>query len=152
VRIDTDDLQQLLVRTREFPPVLRTELRTELRQAAEGVQRAARRNALALRMPAVVPARHGGGRRSTGLRRGLAAAVRIRQRDAGDGVEYRIRAGHPMSSPTNSAGWRHPVYGNRGRWVAQLSQPWFSAAVRDARPEARRRAENAVQRAVRRVF
>lgn len=151
VRIDTSDLQRLLIQTREFPPVLQRELRDQLNRAAQQVQRDARAGALALRLPGLPPGR-GLNRRSTGLRRGLAAGVRIRLRNAGDGVEYRIRASHPMSSATNDSEFRHPVFGNREVWRAQLSQPWFTLASRRAVPVAQQAAESALQRAVRRVF
>lgn len=152
VRIDTSDLQELLRRSREFSPILQRELRDQLNRAAQVVQRDARAGALALQMPATRPARYPSARRSTGLRRGLASGVRIGLRNAGDGVEYRIRATHPMSSATNKAGWWHPVYGNRDVWREQRSQPWFTLAARRAVPVAQEAAETALERAVRRTF
>jgi hypothetical protein len=151
--IDTSDLQELLVRSRQFSPTLQRELRDQLNRAAQVVQRDARGAAMALHMPGLPPGRRSQ-HRSTGLRRGLAAGVRIRLRNQGDGVEYTIKATHHMSSATNDSQFRHPIFGGwtTEKWVDQLSQPWFTLATRRALPAAQQAAEAALERAVRKTF
>ncbi len=151
VRVDAGDFERLRPRTRDWEQVLQGQLRAELGAAARGAAQTASRAALRLRLPGLPPSAHPGPRRSTGLRSDLARSVTVILRAAGAGIEYRIRADHPMANPTNAASFRHPVYGNRDVWVTQASQPWWNLAMARSRPQMEEAAQRALERAARRI-
>lgn len=84
------------------------------------------------------------------LRASIAAAIRISVRTAGNpGARVWLDKGAlppdlPMSVPNelNEKGKvRHPVYGNRRRWVQQNATPmWWDSTVREGRPRMDREA------------
>lgn len=85
----------------------------------------------------------GGPSHPTGLRRKVAAGVRVR---AGVGRDpyFRVETTVPQPSLSaiprgldNPAGWRHPVFGNKDVWVNQLPlQPgWFTDTFNNSRDE-----------------
>ncbi|OHV46617.1 hypothetical protein BBK14_01860 [Parafrankia soli] len=151
IRVDDGDLQQLLVASRRFPQYLQDELRDRLGEVADDMVAVARRNALALRLPGKPPSRRPE-RRSTGLRRELAAGVRAIYRPAGAGVEYRITSSHHMTHATDARYFRHPVFGNREAWVGQASQPWFADPLAARLPRARTAAGQALGDALDKAF
>lgn len=151
IRCEAGDFQRLRERTERWDGTLHDTLRAELGAAARPAAASARRAALRLRLPGLPPSPRPGGRRSTGMRSAIASSVSIVLRDAGRSVEYRIRADHRMAAPTNSTSFRHPVYGNLSRWVAQLSQPWWDLTMTAARPDMQRAADRALERAARRL-
>lgn len=151
IRVDDDELQALLVASRRFPQLLQDELKGRLGEVADDLVALGRRNALALRLPGKPPSRRPE-RRSTGLRRELAAGVRAVYRPAGGDVEYRITANHRMSAPTDAEEFRHPVFGNRRRWRAQESQPWFAEPLVARLPRARAAGGEALEAAAERAF
>lgn len=70
---------------------------------------------------------------TSGLRRRMAAATGLRIRR--DGVRIAVsetRMGSQRSLPRNMEkhSFRHPVFGNRDRWVVQAGHPWFYGTVR----------------------
>ena len=125
------DFQELYARTRNWDAVLKRQLRSQLHAAARPVAMEAKANARALRLPASPPSSRRQEHRSTGLRRGIANGVRVVQRNTVNGVEFRFRASHPISRPTNASDFRHPTFGRRGRgqWVTQLSERWWDLAM-----------------------
>lgn len=130
VSCQSPEFAALWPRTRSWPPTLRRHLRTQLHASVRDLSVDLKAAARALQLQAATPARYPQRRRSTGLRRGIANSVRVVQRQAGDGVEFRIRANHPMAQATNATRFRHPVHGHRERpWVTQMSQPWWSTTV-----------------------
>lgn len=153
IRVDSSELQDLYRRTTRFRPRLRAELHEQFGEAAEELAETARRNVLAARFPAARPARHEHPKRSTGLRRELAAATQTSVRRAGSGVEARVLNRHPMAAPTDGRWgetWRHPTHGRRGpgQWAAQMSAPWFRRARELAGPKARDAAAEAARGAL----
>jgi hypothetical protein len=151
IRCEAGDFERLRERTGRWDGTLDDTLRAELGAAARATANDARKAALRLRLPGAPPARRPGGRRSTGLRSGIASSVDVVLRGAaGKGVEYRIRADHPMARVTNAVSFRHPVYGNRSRWVSQLSQPWWDLSIDRNRAPMRDSADQALSRAIRR--
>lgn len=133
VNCASPDYALFAARSREFPRRLRGNLRRELRAEARVVERDLERAVLSLRLSAKPP-----GRRHrpahTGLRQGIASGIRVIARDVGDGIEFRVRAGHPMSAATNAASFNHPLYGNTDRWFTQESRPWWDVTWREHRP------------------
>jgi len=88
-----------------------------------------------------------------GRRAGLAAATETVP--LANGVRFRVNGaavgkgsrGHrlAMLSDTELAPrWRHPVHGNRSRWVTQLGMPWFFSSIRTEEPRYTRAAEAAI--------
>jgi hypothetical protein len=107
---------------------LNRELRAALRLAAEPIAEAVRAAALA------IPA---SGDKSTGLRQGLADAVKITVKGGRTAPGVRVSVRHSLAKASQSSGWRHPVYGNRKVWVSEVLDPgWFVRAWRGKRPQA----------------
>ncbi|MBC3989331.1 hypothetical protein H8N00_10650 [Streptomyces sp. AC563] len=92
---------------------------------------------------------HGSGRRGRGgpsptqrpLRATIAAAIRISVRTTNrPGARVWIdRSRLPpdlraMPNKLEEGSWRHPVFGNRKRWVWQYAQPWWDVTVRRHQP------------------
>lgn len=152
IRCEAGDFARLRPRVANWDGVLHDTLRAELGAAARPAARLASRNALRSRFPATRPARRPQLSRSTGLRSALANSVSVSLRSAGNGIEYRITADHPLAEHTNgSVRWRHPVFGNRDAWVGQQGSQWWTRAMRDSAPSMRDAAARALERAVRRI-
>lgn len=74
-----------------------------------------------------------------GLRQAVARTVKSRIKYSGKTVGIRIFS-DPRSMPgrqrnlprhlDNPRGWRHPVWGNRDRWVRQVGQPYWDKTLR----------------------
>lgn len=47
--------------------------------------------------------------------------------------------------------FRHPVFGNRDRWVSQATRPFFFPAVKAGRPQLQKNIADAVQASLRKV-
>lgn len=125
---------------------LTKQYRQQLRAAAKPMVPAVRASILA------IPA----GSQHTGLRRRLAAAVRLTVRTSGRRAEVSVRVdGRRMpaeegSLPSMMDGrkrWKHPVYGNRETWVTQKPHPYFARAIIPLI----RRSRSAIQRATREI-
>lgn len=86
------------------------------------------------------------GNKSTGLRRKMARVTNAQVRTTGSTAGVRVRISRArmgdqasLARVTNKGLWRHPVYGNRGVWVPQMSRrAWFDEANRQAAPGVRR--------------
>ncbi|QES45269.1 hypothetical protein DEJ49_33565 [Streptomyces venezuelae] len=83
------------------------------------------------------------GQKHTGLRRRIARGVKIQARTSRSPV---LRVLSTMTDPQEQGlpgylddpakGWRHPVFGNRDKWVSQhTGAPWFRDVMADHRPE-----------------
>lgn len=147
VNCASPDYARFAGRAREFPRRLRGNLRRELRAEARSVERDLERAVMALRLPGKPPSRHHQPRH-TGLRQGIASGIRVIAREVGDGIEFRVRAGHPMSSATNASSFNHPLWGDRDKWVTQESRPWWDNTWREHRPRVVEAGRVALQRAV----
>ncbi|MER5388376.1 hypothetical protein [Saccharopolyspora sp. NPDC002686] len=75
-----------------------------------------------------------------GLRATIARAVRLQMSTGARSASVRIRTQTRYLPPDqrklphylNEGRWRHPVFGNRERWVTQTARPagWFDSAMR----------------------
>ncbi|MEV0085261.1 hypothetical protein [Saccharopolyspora sp. NPDC050642] len=89
-----------------------------------------------------------------GLRASIARAVRVQMSVGGRSASVRIRTQtrhlpkdqRKLPSHLNDGRWRHPVFGNRDRWVTQTARPagWFESAMRRHGPKVRQGAVKAV--------
>lgn len=148
--LQANDFDRLTGRARGWDRILDNQLKAELGAAAKDAVRDAQRRALRLNLSPRPPARRPRPHGATSLRSDIARGVTVIAREAGGGVEYRLRAGHPMSFATNKSRFNHPVFGNREVWVTQNSQPWWSMAMAANAPKMRAAADRALERAVRR--
>lgn len=103
----------------------------ESRQAAVSLAREAQRRVQRVNVV-------GGPEGSTGLRRRVAAGVRVRPRGSGARVTTSMADRDEAIIPRGldrSRGWSHPVYGNRNVWVrSRPSRPgWFTDTFQDGR-------------------
>lgn len=76
--------------------------------------------------------------RRSGLRRTIAASIKVDIRDGGKraGVRIIVDASKlPTDQKTlprrlnSKKGWRHPLFGNRDRWYTQRGRPWFEVSI-----------------------
>jgi cation diffusion facilitator CzcD-associated flavoprotein CzcO len=79
----------------------------------------------------------------------------IRMSIAKRGVDIKVsrkKAPHarPYEGITRSGKFRHPVFGNRDRWVSQATRPFLDPAVRQHRDKVRRALVDLVDDAARR--
>ncbi|MFI6819265.1 HK97 gp10 family phage protein [Nonomuraea sp. NPDC050328] len=116
----TDELRRFIRSFEDgFPADLRTELRRPLRQAGERARTLARSNAAwSTRIPGAIRLRVS----FTARRPGVILEVDQRRAPHGRALEH-----------LGKAGWfRHPVFGQRRRWVRQRSRPYLFPAARAA--------------------
>ncbi|WP_157251036.1 hypothetical protein [Nonomuraea typhae] len=118
---------------------LQKELRKAVREAARPGRDAAK---IAAR---TIPAK---GPRSRGLRRRIARGVGIQADARRVRIVTRMPAGMEMLPRgfDTPKGWRHPVYGNRERWVQQPGHPWFRSTIAKTAPQAREEMRAAMER------
>ncbi|MCP2168134.1 hypothetical protein [Goodfellowiella coeruleoviolacea] len=156
------------------------EMAREMRTAARPVVQDAQRSVQSLASRAV---RGGGGqarraydvsrsRRATdrvqdrafrrrGLRATIARAVRTQVSTGARSASVRIRTNRSMLPPDqrklprlmNKGAWRHPVMGNRDRWVEQKVTPegWFDKPMLRGGPQVRRAAVSVVDDIVKKL-
>lgn len=91
----------------------------------------------------------------TGLRRRVAAGVKVRTRTSGKNVGVRIVAGKldgtNLPRRLNKGSWRHPVFGS-DTWVTQTIQPgWFDETIRRGAPRVRVRVRAVMRRTATRI-
>lgn len=146
-------------------------LAARLRKAADGGLQRDAAGALARAAPPVVartkaaalaasfpgaPSR--GGATPAGLRTRLAAATK--SEPLHNGVRIMVDGavvgpgGHRLAKLTDTElapRWRHPVFGNRERWVTQRGQPWFFRTIRPAEPKFAAGVRQAMERTARRI-
>lgn len=110
------ELQRLIKDLGKLPPDLRRELRPALRKAAVPVLEQMRSNASwSHRIPAAT-------RISTSLS-GSKAGVSLRTN------AKKAPHGRPYEHGGSSGNFRHPVFGNKKKWVAQRARPFFFKAA-----------------------
>lgn len=136
---------------------LQRDLNAELMRAAPPVLRKTKARVLGAEFPVAPPA---GGAGPAGFRAGLAAATETMP--LANGVRFRVNGaavgkgsrGHrlAMLSDTELAPrWRHPVHGNRERWVTQLGMPWFFSSIRTEEPRFVAACDKAIEKTIRRI-
>ena len=169
--VDTRDFRELFARSSQVEPKLRTALRRRIRDAAKGVAEDVKAEALQPGegvgtkdgwTPRLVRTKKGtrvrlerryayaaGRGRSTGLRRGIAAAVRVGILTGNARSGVRITTNAPLAGAWQARrGWRHPVFGDRDAWVQQRGRPdYFYGTVWDGRERVRSAVEGAMQEA-----
>jgi len=117
-RTGTDELRALILDLGKLPDGIRKELRPALRRAGQRALVKARENAAwSTRIPAATRLRVSFAKR----RPGVALVVNLR------------RAPHarPLENLGKQGTFRHPVFGNRNRWVSQPARPFLFPAARD---------------------
>jgi hypothetical protein len=92
----------------------------------------------------------------SGLRASTARATRIEVTNSARTARVRLKVNRAMLPPDqrllpahlNTGRWRHPVMGNRTRWVQQTATPphWFDRAAQTHGPSARRAGIAVVER------
>ena len=106
------------------------------------------------------PGRGSASRRGGSLRALLARSVRVEVRLTGRTAGARIRAdGRRMPDQMKAiprywegiGQWRHPVFGDRERWVAQQGHPTFYRTLRSSEAAAGRQVEQVVRRVVKKA-
>ncbi|NHF62233.1 hypothetical protein [Microcella pacifica] len=166
---DRQQLTRLLGQFRDLPPKVRTSTRRELRAVGDdvigeqrailsgplpaGVEVAGQSRALAynkktgqfftrkINLYADREVQRPG--RSTGLRERIKAGLvtRVVTGKTRQGIDIRTQNRKaPMSTGWNAKRFRHPVFGNKERWVYQAGQPYFFKPVFKGRADMIRRA------------
>lgn len=129
--VNLQDLQRAM---REVPRELGKEVRRELRPIANEVKADAARNASwSRRIPRSLSVRIQFGRRPS-------VRIEARRQIAPHARPFEGAAGKPR--------FRHPVFGNRDRWVNQATRPYLLPAIRSRQTSVARRMRIAVERAV----
>jgi hypothetical protein len=98
--------------------------------------------------------------RRAGLRATIARSVRAKVSTSGNSASVRIQVNRNMLPPDqrtlpghlNEGTWRHPVFGDRDVWVAQMAPPgWFDDPMRTGGPRIRQEAFDVVERFIDRL-
>ncbi|MFJ9848572.1 hypothetical protein [Streptomyces sp. NPDC101150] len=144
-----EEFRRVVMALREMDASLPKELRKELRQAARPLAQRAKDRVRS------IPTR---GRGHTGLRARVARGVGIR---AAVGRNPAVKITTSMTNPDEAAiprgldsprGWRHPVFGNRNKWVSQHTYgPWFMETMREGGDDIKRDVKQVMDEAANRV-
>jgi len=144
VELEPGSLRKLVQASRTWDKKSRAEMRANLRTAASKGADAVRADVLGNPPPRL---RAGGRRRSSGLRAGLSAGVKVTIRSGresasggvtGEGVRVSTTAGAlpagkaPMVKAYMAGSFRHPVFGGPG-WADQRGRNWFYKPLRAGR-------------------
>lgn len=147
------DLAQLARDMREAgdPQKLRRDLRRDIAAAMKPMKQAVQANERA------IPAH---GPRHTGLRDDMVKATRIRVLAGSSRAEVKLEVA-PARMPAGKrklpsymegrGRWRHPVFGDRDRWVSQSGHPYFWRAVRPHIEDVRKTVIDVVERALSKI-
>lgn len=150
VSVEAREFHDLAGKASKLAPEIKKQLRKELRAAAQAGAKKAKAEVMK-------PPLHKGRGRATGLRRGMAQGIKV-QIAAGTGkrVGVFIRstgAGLDADRKQLVRKWdsdrpfRHPVFGNRERWVTQYGRPYFRTILRADREQMKRHVREALERA-----
>ncbi len=157
VEVDTKDFRTLFSRSSEVAPKLRTALRRNIRSAAKGVAEEVKAEAMQPGMGVEHRSLFGlrrryaaGSGRSTGLRAGIAASVKVGILTGASRQGVRITESAPLGAAWQSArGWRHPTFGDREAWVQQKGHPgYFYRTISAGAPRVQKAVESAMSEAV----
>lgn len=150
VSVDAREFHELAGKASRLAPEIKKQLRKELRAAA---QKGAKKSKAEVMKP---PLSRGRGR-STGLRRGLAQGIKVQiAASTGSRVGVFVKstgAGLDADRKQLVRRWdsdkpfRHPVFGNRDRWVTQRGRPYFRKILRGERSEIEKAVRDAMERA-----
>lgn len=154
VHMTSDDLKALnrALRKEEDGKQLRKDLRTNMRAVLEPVRDQAREAVKA--MPSHG---HAGPNLRAAVARKTVVEVRLAGRFTGVRVLTRktpnLRAFRSAPRHINAGKWRHPVYGNRNKWVTQKSgaKNWFDGTVRKHMPKYSRAVQAALDDVAKRI-
>lgn len=116
-----NELRRAAADLRGFSTQVRREIRPAVKRAGEPMVAAARANASwSTRIPKAIKMRT--------LKSGI--EIRVSRKQAPHARPYEGIAG--------GSTFRHPVYGNRNRWVTQATRPFLEPAVKQHMPKVRR--------------
>lgn len=134
-----EDARRLVADLRGIPPELRKQLRPRIRAAVQPVHADAQRRASAWseRIPGAITVSSRFSGRNAGV------TLRVNSKRAPHGRTY--------EGITGAGQFRHPVFGNRDRWVSQRTKPFLYPAVRAAGPAIEKAVAGAVDSTVRRA-
>jgi len=166
---DPASLRRLLQEFRDLPPKVRTRVRRDLRGVGDNIiagqraildgplprgvavvgkrislttnKRTGKLSMRTLNRYGDADVKRGG--RSTGLRERIKASLvtRVVTGKSRQGIDIRTRNKQaPMATGWNSKRFRHPVFGDKKRWVYQSGQPYFFDPVYRGRDDMLRRA------------
>lgn len=95
-----------------------------------------------------------------GLRESIARSTRTSIRTGGRNPSIRVRV-DPKGLPPDQRklpmyldspkGWRHPLFGNRSKWVHQQGKPYFATTLNEHAPEYAAAAGEVIDRISRRI-
>jgi hypothetical protein len=102
------------------------------------------------------------GRKHTGLRASIAAGLKVStfEDETGSGFSLRTTVRQPDEGPIprgfdaglSARGWRHPVFGNKKKWVQQRGNiSWFSDSVNEEIPVIEQKIQDDVEKAIQRL-
>lgn len=102
------------------------------------------------------------GRKHTGLRASIAAGLRVDPYEDATGSGFSLTSSVPQPDegaiprgfdPGLAArGWRHPVFGNKNKWVSQRGDvSWFSDSVNEETPVVEQKIQDDVEKAIQRL-
>lgn len=135
ITIDTSSFTRFARDIRKCSTLVSKNLKAELKQAGEIVAIQARLNAsFSTRIPATIKVRSAGG-----VIRVIAGGQSAPHKGEAEAFEHK---GVPGT-------FRHPVYGNKKKWVNQRAHPYLRTAAETHRKAALDAAERAVQKAFR---
>lgn len=156
IEVDARDLRRLVISLKKASDgkELRKDLVRGLKAAVEPAAKAAKASILSMSSS--------GSRdeEGTSLRAAVAAAVKTQVRTVGSRAGVYVvagRSGMPrgfLDAPKrlNAKRWRHPVFGNRKKWVTQVGKPgWFDKAMDSAKPATVRAAKEAMDNVAQRI-
>lgn len=110
-------------RMRQVPEQLRRDVRTAVRTAASPIVAKARANASwSTRIPKAIRVS------STFAGKNAGVTIRVALRTAPHGRAY-----EDISGKSRGGTFRHPVFGNKDRWVSQPTRPFIAPAVQSER-------------------
>ena len=128
-RVEASEFTTLMRDAKAFDRDLGLRMRREIRNAAKPIVADVKRK--------VLEDPPGGGRVTVGTREAIArgVALKISTATKGGGVTVAASGRHlptdrkAMLRAYNSDSFRHPVYGNRKRWVRQQGNPFFRSVI-----------------------
>lgn len=140
LKISAVGLSDLARDLKNADPLLLKELRTGIRKAAEPARQQVKQNAAGVspRIAAAIPPA-----RVSFAKRG--ASVRI--------VVNAKKAPHarPLENKGRPGKFRHPLFGNRNRWISQPAKPFFWSGVRQADPTINREMNRVIDEVTRKL-
>lgn len=102
------------------------------------------------------------GPKHTGLRASIAAGLKVTPYEGAEGSGFSLTTTVPKPDEgaipkgfdirLSARGWRHPVFGNKNKWVSQRGNiSWFSDSVKEETPVVEQKIQDDVEKAIQRL-